>query len=397
MNSKLLHPEVQDFIIEKSDQHTDLTKLILAGSPFKDITTQELAEQISGRQKALQKLPSWTVHRNILYPPTLNLEQTSSDQTAAYKSALVSGDTLIDVTGGWGVDAFAFNQHINKVTHCELNPTLSALAAHNYNTRQASTIQTVCQDGLTVVRDAKKFDWIYIDPSRRSTTKGKVFFLNDCLPDVTLHQELFLDKAANVMIKTSPLLDIQHGLAVLKNVVAIHVVAVNNEVKELLWILQKDYTKEVTIVTANLKKQQKDIFSFTYGRHSLQETTYHTPLTYLYEPNSAILKSGGFADVAQAYGVKKLHPNSHLYTSDSLLSFPGRVFKIITRSSFSKKDIKRLHIEKANITTRNFPDTVASIRKRFKIKDGGDTYLFFTTDLHDTKIILHCKKIATSS
>ncbi|MFL1896164.1 THUMP-like domain-containing protein [Aquimarina sp. 2-A2] len=392
MNTKLLLPEVQDFIFKTSNESVDLTKLILAGSPFEGITIQELAQQIAGRQKALQKLNSWASCRDIIYPPTLNLEQTSSDTTATYKSALVSGDSLIDLTGGWGVDAFAFSQQIHQVLHCELNPTLSELATHNFEIRKANNIETKCGDGLAVLKTSEKLDWIYVDPSRRSDTKGKVFFLQDCLPDVTVHQELFFEKADNILIKTSPLLDLQHGIETLKHVVKIHVVAVNNEVKELLWVLKKDHTGSVKITTANIHKQGTDIFTFKYGSRTLQQVSYGLPSDYLYEPNAAILKSGGFANVGETYELDKLHSNSHLYTSHTRVTFPGRLFKIIEVIPFSKKEVKRLGITKANITIRNFPDTVATLRKRLKIKDGGEDYLFFTTDLNERKIVIHAKK-----
>ncbi|MEW7277515.1 class I SAM-dependent methyltransferase [Aquimarina sp. 2201CG1-2-11] len=393
MNTKVFHTDIQEFILEKSKPHIDLTNLILSGSPFHDISIQELAQQIQGKRKAKTKLPTWYSCNEIYYPPNLNLEQTSSETTALYKSNLVSGDYLLDLTGGFGIDDYYFAKRIKKVIHCELNETLSKIATHNFKALQQHNIATISGDSLKFLKQRPDLDWIYVDPSRRHESKGKVFFLEDCLPDVPNNLDLFFSKSKNILLKTSPLLDLRIGLKALKNVKEIHVVAVNNEVKELVWILEKDFVGDTTIVTINLQKKEDQEFSFIHAKEVLQEVHYATPQQYLYEPNSAILKSGGFLSIANAYQLKKLHINSHLYTSENLIDFPGRKFKIEATFPYQKKALSKVGIAKANITTRNFPESVAIIRKKFKIKEGGDQYLFFTTDCNAKKIIILCKKV----
>ncbi|MEB3348333.1 class I SAM-dependent methyltransferase, partial [Aquimarina gracilis] len=285
MNTLILHKEVQEYIFEKSDASIDLSKLILSGSPFKGISAQELAQQIVGRQKAKQKLPTWYARIGIYYPPTLNLEQTSSELTAQYKSNLVSGKTLIDITGGLGIDDYFFSKKMQQVIHCELNDELSTLAKHNFTTLETENVTCISGDGLETLTNNTNFDWIYIDPSRRHDAKGKVFFLEDCLPNVPDNLELLFIKANNILIKTSPLLDIKVGLNSLQHVKEIHVVAVRNEVKELLWVLDKSFEADRIIKTVNLARNQKQEFSFILKDEAEQSLTLGTPKKFLYEPN----------------------------------------------------------------------------------------------------------------
>ena len=234
------------------------------------------------------------------------------------------------------------------------------------------------------------FIWTHHDGT---TVKGK-FFFNDCLPNVPQHSDLLFKHSKNILIKTSPLLDISVGLGELKHVKTIHVVAVNNEVKELLWILEAGFEAEITIKTVNIKKEATDYFEFLIENEKLIASQYNEPLTYLYEPNSAILKAGAFNSITNKLNVFKLHKHSHLYTSETLLNFPGRCFKIENVLAYNKKALKNLRITRANITTRNFPETVEDLRKKFNIKDGGDSYLFFTTDVENKKIVILASKMA---
>ncbi|WP_459209508.1 THUMP-like domain-containing protein [Aquimarina rhabdastrellae] len=394
MNTAIFDTAVQDFIIEHSEKKTDLSKLILAGSPFKNISIQELAQQIQSRIKAKHKLPTWYQKKNIYYPPTLNLEQTSSEVTAAYKSSLISGEHLIDLTGGFGIDDYYFSKSFNTVIHCELNTDLSSIVKQNLAPLEIFNITTVSGDSLETLQQQKTVDWIFIDPSRRHEAKGKVFFLEDCLPNVPANLEVYYSHSKNIMIKTSPLLDLDAGIKSLNGVKEIHCIAVKNEVKELLWILEKEYEGNTLIKTVNLiSDTKKEEFSFTRN-DATQNTqiTYTLPQQYLYEPNAAILKSGGFLNVAKQLGIPKLHPHSHLYTSHELSSFPGRTFIIESYLPYQKSALKKLNITKANITTRNFPESVAQLRKKFKIKDGGSLYIFFTTDYQNNKIVIICNK-----
>ncbi|WP_271766804.1 class I SAM-dependent methyltransferase [Aquimarina algiphila] len=394
MNTKILHKEVQEFILEKSNNSIDLSILILSGSPFKDITIQELAQQIQGNRKTKRKLPLWHTKSRIYYPPTLNLEQTSSEATALYKSNLISGKTLIDLTGGFGVDDYYFAKKIKKVIHCEFNASLSKITTHNFKILEVNNITTIHGDGLEILKNQSTVDWIYIDPSRRHDSKGKVFFLEDCLPNVPNNLELLFGKSSNIMIKTSPLLDIHTGIKALQYVKEIHIVAVDNEVKELIWILNKGYTGEIGMITVNIQKSGNQEFSFFQNEEIKQPLNLSAPKSYLYEPNAAILKSGGFLIIGNTLGLKKLHNHSHLYTSEKIIDFPGRSFEILIVYPYQKKVIAKSGITKANITTRNFPESVALLRKKLKIKDGGDDYLFFTTDHINKKIMIHCKKVS---
>ncbi|MFC4721911.1 class I SAM-dependent methyltransferase [Geojedonia litorea] len=392
MNKSILNIEIQDFI--NSNLNSEVGPLLLKGTNFKAVETREIIEQIEAKKKCETKLPTWFKTPNIYYPNKLNIEQTSSELTATYKSQLVQGQSLIDITGGFGVDCYYFSKHIQQITHCEIDNQLSIIVNYNFKQLNASSIVTQAEDGLTYLKNHNKvFDWIYVDPSRRHETKGKVFFLSDCLPNVPKYLTLLFKRSNNILIKTSPLLDISAGLSELKQVKCIHVVAVNNEAKELLWFLEKNYDKPVGVKTVNLTNQKNETFNFLLNDEPNSEVKFSNPLTYLYEPNAAILKSGAFKSLSKQLGVAKLHINSHLYTSDELLEFPGRRFMIENVLQFNKKAFKALGMNKANITTRNFPETVSQLRKKFKIGDGGNHFLFFTTTGNNEKIVVVCTKV----
>ncbi|MFO7719786.1 MAG: class I SAM-dependent methyltransferase [Gillisia sp.] len=393
MNKALLNPEVQKFISEHL--FGDLSKLILKGSPFPDVSSQELGVQISGKNKAKSKLPVWFNNQNILYPPNLNLEQTSSEKTAKYKASLISGDNSIDLTGGFGIDAYFFAEKFKHLTYCELNPELFEIATHNFKCLGAKNIKTFQGNGIEFLKKSEdNYDWIYLDPSRRDEHGGKVFHLNQCTPDVSENLELLFERSDNIMLKTSPLLDLKAGIIELKQVSEIHIVAVNSEVKELLWILKKGYLGEVEIKTIDFQKSETQLFQ-TQFTNNQAEVPLSLPLKYLYEPNPAIMKSGMFRELAVQTNTLKLHSNTHLFTSDTLKGFPGRFFEVSEILPFNKKLLKQsLKLKKANITTRNFPKSVEVLRQELKISDGGNSYLFFTTNLKNEKIVLVCKKFS---
>lgn len=392
MNGELLKPEVQKFITENLT--TDLAKLVFKGSPFPEITATELATQISGKRTAQKKLPSWFLTENILFPPKLNLEQTSSEITAEYKASLVSGKRLADLTGGFGIDSFFFSKTVEKVFYNELNAALAEIAAHNFKTLATKKIHVNVGDGLAFIQsEIKKFDWIFLDPARRDDHGGKVFRLADCTPNVVENLPLLFDKANAILIKTSPLLDLKLGIEELQQVTEIHIVAVENEVKELLWILKKEAcSKKISIITKNFSKKENQYFETTFNE--TQIPPYGLPKKYLYEPNAAIMKSQLFGKLASNFQLKKLHQNSHLFTSEENINFPGRKFKITEIMNVANSSLKKkFKGKKANISIRNFPQSVDSIRKKYKIKDGGTDYLFFTTNLEEQKIVLVCQKV----
>ncbi len=386
-----MHPDIQKFIIENTG--ADLTKLALQKNPFPEMDWISILNQIEARSKAKDKLPTWFSAQNIIYPSKISVEQTSSEKTAAYKAALISGETLIDLTGGFGVDDYYFSKHFKSVTHCEINEELSEIVKHNFKQLLVENCTFYSGDSIHLLEESnQKCDWIYIDPSRRNDAKGKVFMLKDCLPNVPELLDFYFEKADSILIKTAPLLDISAGLSELKNVKNIHVVALENEVKELLFEIHKNYSGEITIKTANILKEKVETFDFILGEISFP--IYDLPKRYLYEPNAAIMKSGGFDEISTAFQIDKLHKHSHLYTSESLIDFPGRRFEIQKVISYNKNEMKNeLVNQQANITTRNFPETVENIRKKWKIKNGGNLYCFFTTDVKDNKIVLICTKI----
>lgn len=392
MNEKLLNTGAQEFIFKNIN--TDTLSVLLKKPIFDGISNQELVEQLEARKKCEKKLPTWFRTRAIYYPGKLNIEQTSSEITARYKTDIVSGNSLLDATGGFGVDSYFFSQKIAQVTHCEIDENLSQIAAHNSQILGTGNIKTVSKNGLDFLKDSRSgFDWVYLDPSRRNTSKGRVFRLSDSLPNILSHSDLLFAKSVKILLKTSPLLDFSIGIKELRHVKEIHTVSVNNEVKELLWVLEKEYLGEIRITTINFTKHGNQTFDFFLNEEKNSVNAYSEPLSYLYEPNAAILKSGAFKTLGNRLHLKKLHEHSHLYTSQNLIDFPGRCFKIDELLPYSKKAIQKSGIQKANITTRNFPEKVVDIRKKFRLRDGGCNYMFFTKDQNDKKIVLVCSKI----
>jgi len=391
LNNYLLNKEVQEFI--NSCLNSDIALILLKGTTFPNVETKEIIEQIEAKRKCEKKLPTWLSTQNIYYPNKLNVEQTSSEVTAQYKSNLIQGNSLIDLTGGFGVDSYYFSKVFNEVAHCEINSSLSTIVDYNFKVLGKNSIKTLNYDGIQFLKENDAtFDWIYLDPSRRNESKGKVFFLRDCLPNVSQHVDLFFKHSKNIMIKTSPLLDISAGIDELEFVKEIHIVAIENEVKELLWILENNYVGIVSVIASNIKILGTETFIFKLNEEIDANVKYNEPLNYLYEPNSAILKSGAFKSVSEQLKVFKLHTNSHLYTLESLIEFPGRRFKIEKVLPYSKSILKTELPKKANVTVRNFPETVAQLRKKFKIDEGRNTYLFFTTNIESEKIVLICSK-----
>ena len=391
MQLSLLASDIQEFI--NSSLQANISKLALSKNPFPKEDWKEIINQIVSKKKSNQKLPTWFATEGIYYPASISIEQTSSETTAKYKSELISGTLLIDLTGGFGVDDYYFSKKFEHVIHCEKNTTLSEIVQHNYAVMNVKNITCLAQNSTDILGQSdKKFDWIYIDPSRRSDIKGKVFLLKDCLPNVPENLSLYFSKSNSILIKTAPILDITAGCMELENIKAIHIVAVDNEVKELLWILEKDYSGEIEIHAVNIQKEKTDTNTFILGEHS--PANFGLPKQFLYEPNAPLLKYGGVNYLCDALHITKLHPHSHLFTHIELVDFPGRRFIINEVIPFKKENLKKqLEGKKMNITTRNFPLTVEEIRKKYKIADGGTVYAFFTTNINDEKIVLLCTKI----
>lgn len=392
MNKAILNTEIQSFINNNLD--SNITSILLKGTSFSYLDIKEIIEQIEAKKKCKNKLATWFQTKNIYYPNKLNIEQTSSEVTAQYKSKLIKGNSLIDITGGFGVDCLYFSKHFKKIVYCELDKHLSDIVKHNYSQLGIFNIDTQNIDGIQFLKENNKpVDWIYADPSRRHDSKGKVFFLNDCLPNIPSQLDTIFNYTKNVMIKTSPLLDLTIGINELNYVKSIHIVAINNEVKEILWILEKDFLDEISVKTVNIFKEEVIAFDFLLNDEKKYSSEFSLPLTYLYEPNAAILKAGAFNTITQQFEVFKLHKNSHLYTSQKLIDFSGRRFKIEDVLPYNIKGLKKVGLKKANITTRNFPESVQQLRKKLNIKDGGEKYLFFTTDKDDSRIVIITSKV----
>jgi hypothetical protein len=387
----ILQKDIQDFITQ--NLNTDSSKLALKKNPFPAINYSIIINQIVAKKKAKDKLSTWFSSENIIYPEKISIEQTSSENTAKYKASLVSGEKLIDCTGGFGIDDYYFSKQFKSVIHCEINADLSQIVKHNFEILEATNTECYQGDSTEILKQLNQtFDCIYVDPSRRNDAKGKVFMLADCLPNVVDLQDFYYQFTNTILIKTAPILDLQAGLLELKNVAQIHIVAVDNEVKELLWKIEKNYNHSPEIIAVNLEKEKQTITKIESSKS--YSARYSLPKNYLYEPNASLMKSGGFEAVSELFAVNKLHQHSHLYTADEIIDFPGRKFQIDAVVPYQKKEIAQyIQNKKMNVSTRNFPIKPEEIKKKHKIQDGGTIYAFFTTNLNNEKIILLCTKL----
>jgi 16S rRNA G966 N2-methylase RsmD len=332
------------------------------------------------KKKSIYKLPTWFNTPFIYFPRLLSIEQCSSETTAKYKASLALGNTLIDLTAGFGVDSYFFSKKVKTVYSCEINSELAGIAAHNAKILGSNNINSMPEDGIAFLKDtALTFDTIYIDPARRSENL-KVFKLKDCTPDVTLNLDLFLKKAKRIIIKTAPLLDISAGLSELKNVSEIHIVSVKNECKELLWIIDEECNNTPTIVCTALNSTIKTIF-IPSNQIAVKAKYNEEALSgYLYEPDVALLKSGAFNWIGEKFGLKKLHPQSQLYVSEELKpDFIGRIFKI--EAILNINELKKEKGLIGNVIVRNFPERAENLVKKYNIKSSHDDFILFTQTL----------------
>lgn len=377
--------------------HEQPAALMLQAKRHPELPMQELVQQVQARQKAMSKLPAWAQNPELVFPVNVSVEQSSSEATAAFKASLVQGRLLIDLTGGFGADSYYFARSFEQVIHVEQNTELSEIANYNYKVLQADNIKTINTTAAAFLDSfAGHADVFYLDPARRGDRSQKLHLLQDCEPDILTLLPLLLRKADKVLLKASPMLDIDMAVSQLGKVANVWVVAVQNECKEVLYLLQQNPPAEPEIEAVNIKADgHLSTFTFTTEQEQTIEAPYSDPLTYIYEPNAAVLKAGAYKSLTQQFPVKKLHPNSHLYTSSGLVAdFPGRTFTCTTTSRYNKKELLALLPQKqANITVRNFPDTVANIRKKTGIREGGHVYLFFTTDMHQKPVVLFCEKL----
>ena len=373
----------------KNDSLMDVS-LLLSKQPT--LNKEFVLAQINGIQKAKHKIPEFHNTPGLIYPEKLSLEQCSSEKTGVYKSQLVKGKTLVDLTGGFGVDSFYFSREFKNVTHIEQNTELHNTVKHNFQLLKATNVNLINSTAEEFIENNnQKFDAVYIDPSRRNQNK-RVFRLEECTPNIIKLAPKIFQFSDKILIKTAPLLDIKQTLKDLKCVSQIGVISVNNDCKEVLYLLEKDYNSEPQIKTTNHSKTNQE-FSFNYKQENATNAEYSDLENYLYEPNSAILKAGAFNSICDEYKVKKIAQHSHLYTSEALVEgFPGRCFKIRYTLPYSLKDFRKLGIEKANVSCRNFKHNVAQVKQKLKLKDGGETYVFATTDMNGKPVLVVCEK-----
>lgn len=398
---KELSPETLAFI--DSHRGDDVRTLALQAKKYPAVDMAEAVVQIAGYQIAEKKVPLWAQTAGIRYPQHLSMEQCSSEVTARYKASLVSGDTLTDLTAGWGVDCSFLARNFRCADYVERQETLCRIAAHNFPLLGLPHVRIHCADAVEYLQSMEPVDCLFLDPARRDSHGGKTVAIAECEPDVCRLEPLLVEKGKTVMIKLSPMLDMASALRDLQYVRRIHVVSVNNECKELIILLRKAPDEEEAAAGELIISCEQVVnnsvhqhFQFTFS----EEKSAGCPLAesvgnYLYEPGAALLKAGPYRLLATRYGVEKLHPNSHLYTSSGLVDFPGRRFRVTAVSGFGKKDLKVLleGVEKANLTVRNFPSSVAELRKKLKLKEGGDTYLFATTLASGEKVLIRGEKV----
>lgn len=386
----------------RAHRKDDVRVLALQARKYPLVDMAEAVVQIAGRQIAEKKIPSWAEIEGIGYPPHLSMEQCSSEAAARYKASLVKGETFADLTGGLGVDCSFMARRFRQADYVERQESLCELAVHNFALLGLEHIRVHCADGVSYLQEMEPVDCLFLDPARRDSHGGKTVAVSDCEPDVSALEPLLVEKGRQVMIKLSPMLDLSNAFQALKHISQVHIVAVHNECKELIILLEERCgmtDKADTEVRISCEQIVDNLlmppFVFTLSEEKNAACEWADRVeSYLYEPGVALLKAGAYRLLSSRYGVKKLHPNSHLYTSDKAMDFPGRRFRVEAVSGFGKKELKTLlqGVEKANLTVRNFPASVAELRKKLKLKEGGDVYLFATTLKNGERVLIKCLK-----
>lgn len=381
--SKLISSDIQNYI--NQNLNSDLNKLLLKKSPFPDVTMQEIVQQIKGRKTAEKKFPFLT-KEGIVFPPNLNLEQASSQSTAEYKAQNLKGRSFLDLTCGFGIDAYFLSKNFDEVTLIEQNSELISIVENNWKTlgSKANFINENLEKFLE--NSQQKFDVIYLDPARRDQQNKKKFLLEDLSPNLLEIEEKLHSISDKIIVKLSPLIDISYLISELKNITEIQIIAVRNEVKELVLIIENnqltDNQQPTTIKCINLESDDPE-FSFNLNDEKSAKSEFSESSNFLYIPNNSILKAGAFNIISEKFGLKKLHPNTHFYTSENKIeNFPGRVLEI---EKIDAKDLKKG--EKYNIVSKNYPLKPEEIKKKYKLNDGGNHYLIFTQSVYGKEIL----------
>jgi len=379
--SNLLTPEVQAFIFQHESD--DPTKLILKSPDIYGVPMAKIADQIEGRRKAKEKLPSYYNTKEIVFPAAVSLEQSSSESTARFKSEILSQkisrrSLCVDLTGGLGIDTFFLSRVFDRVDYVESNAELLEIAKHNHLKLGASNIahQNVSSSVYLNASDAS-IDCAYVDPSRRDVHNRKVSSLASCEPNVLELLPSIFQRTKYVLLKTSPLLDITEAIRELHKASHVYIISVDNECKEVLFFMDHDSAAEPLIEAINLGKDFISSFRFVFSEERNLHLSYSEPEEYIYEPNASILKAGAFKSISTRFSINKIHPNTHLYTSNRLLQdFPGRIFKLLDLIKPEPKVLKTYFPEGyANIFTRNYPLSPQELKTKTRLKDGGSRFL----------------------
>ncbi|MBQ9356181.1 MAG: RsmD family RNA methyltransferase [Prevotella sp.] len=389
----------------------DVHQLALSGCASPDVDLKMALQLIQGRRAARTKLPSWASNNDIVYPPRLNMEQCSSEATALYKLSVIRNlrhkQSLLDLTGGFGVDFAFMSRAFEQAVYLERQEELCQMARHNFAALGLQGATVVCGDGVDYLHSmTASADMIFLDPARRDTHGSRTYAISDCTPDVIPLMETLLRKARYVMLKLSPMLDWRKAVADLggHSVRQVHIVAISGECKELLILLSAEGTAQPPVLFC-ANDDTLEVFPTALTTPTAPPIptapttptipTAPTPSHFLYEPNAALMKAGLFAELAARYGVQPLAANSHLFVSDTEVpSFPGRRFVVQAVSTMNKRELRRLtaSVSQANITVRNFPMTVAELRRRLKMGEGGSNYIFATTLASGEHVLLLCSK-----
>ncbi|QDH78095.1 class I SAM-dependent methyltransferase [Echinicola soli] len=394
--STIYTPELFQFVQDHLTE--DPAQLLLRHRQSDKFDLKEAVAQIAARQKGLRKLPEWAANEAVIFPPAVSMEQCSSEQTATFKQRLAKGAFLLDLTGGFGVDAYYLGKHFEKVVYVERQEKLAAIADYNFSVLSGmeGTYQVHCDDALAFLKTVKeKADWIYADPARRGGGNQKLYKLADCEPNIISHWDILTQKTHNIMVKASPMLDIKEAIRELPALSEVHVVAVKNEVKELLLVWKEGEKESSRVITWDLPSDEP--FRFKLGEEEHATATFSLPEKYLVLPSAAILKAGAFKSFGNRYQLHKLHPHTHLYTTDELAKTSGilgRVFMIQGEVKMDRKTIGKVFPSgQVNVITRNYPMKPEIIKKKFRLKDGGEDYLIACTVQDGTPKAFRCKRM----
>lgn len=395
-----------EFIREYRER--DIRQLALQANRFPDVDMPYALDQIQGWQIARRKLPKWAACDGVIFPPHLSMEQCSSEPTAQYKLNLAMewaervghASRMTDLTGGFGVDFSFTSCAFAAATYVERNEQLCHIVEHNLPLLGLNNATVVCADAVEYLSTVEPQTMLFLDPARRDEHGAKTVMLADCTPDVVQLLPKLLEKSRFTMLKLSPMLDWHKAVDDLHGAVReVHIVSVGGECKELLLVLSTVVESELKVYCADLStaSDTSSLFVYTPGSSApVANSTFNIQhSTFLHEPNASIMKAGCFDELAAAYGVSPVSRNSHLFLSDEPIEdFPGRSFVVERVTTMNKGELRKalVGIEKANIATRNFPLTVAELRKRLKIKDGGDVYIFATTTAEGEHLLLISRK-----